>query len=100
MRIAVVALSALLLTGWGSCTARQPPPVPAQCDAQCFRPCVGEREDTGVRVLGDPAAASTWDEIGGDVNQQLANRLRQCDVRRQACQQCLQRLDKENVIQL
>lgn len=99
MRLAVLSAVLLLLTGWGSCSTK-PEAVPALCDAQCFRPCVGEGEDTGVRVLGDPAAASTWDEIGGDVNQQLANRLRQCDVRRKACEQCLQRLDKQDVIQL
>lgn len=100
MRIALALLITLALTAWGGCSVRQVPPVPAQCDAQCFRPCVGEGEDTGVRVVGDPAAPSTWDEIGGDVSQQLASRLRQCDVRRQACEQCLRRLDKHRVIQL
>lgn len=99
MRLAALSVALLLLTGWGSCSVKSES-VPALCDAQCFRPCVGEGEDTGVRVIGDPAAASTWDEIGGDVNQQLANRLRQCDVRRKACEQCLQRLDKQDVIQL
>ncbi|MFE3969031.1 hypothetical protein [Stenotrophomonas sp. YIM B13575] len=74
--------------------------VPAQCDAMCFRPCVDAGEDTGVRVTADPAAADAWDNIGGDVVGQLADKLRTCDVRRKACEQCLRRLDAKNVIQL
>lgn len=74
--------------------------VPAQCDVMCFRPCVDAGEDTGVRVAADPGAADAWDNIGGDVVGQLADKLRTCDVRRKACEQCLRRLDAKNVIQL
>lgn len=100
MRIGMLALAVLLLAGWGSCSPRAPVPVAAQCDAMCFRPCVGANDDTGVRVTGDPAAADTWDEIGGDVVRQLTTDLRQCDTRRQACEQCLRRLEKQKVIHL
>lgn len=100
-RLALTSLACLLLlTGWTSCSWSRPDPVPAQCDARCFQPCVDAGEDTGVRVAGDPAAAGTWDEIGGRVTRELATRLRQCDVRRQACEQCLQRLEKARVIDL
>lgn len=52
------------------------------------------------RVTADPAAADAWDNIGGDVVGQLADKLRTCDARRKACEQCLRRLDAKNVIQL
>ena len=76
--------------------------VPAQCDAMCFRPCVDVGEDTGVRVTADPAAAANGagGNIGGKVVGQLADKLRTCDVRRKACEQCLRRLDAKNVIEL
>ncbi len=93
---AVVLLMLVMLAGCVGAPAR----VPAQCDAMCFQRCVGEGEDTGVRVTADPAAAGTWDQIGEDVVGQLAGKLRSCDVRRNACVQCLRRLDKQRVIQL
>lgn len=71
MRLAVLSVVLLLLTGWGSCSTK-PESVPALCDAQCFRPCVGEGEDMikagryatlGVNTLrGDPVLedVSPW----------------------------------------
>lgn len=74
--------------------------VPAQCNAMCFQPCVGEGEDTGVRVTASGDTAQAWDEIGGEVTTQLATKLRTCDARRAACVQCLLRLDATGAIVL
>jgi len=95
MRAAVLLLL-VMLAGCAGAPAR----VPAQCDAMCFQGCVGQDEDTGVRVTADPAASATWDQIGEDVVGKLAGKLRSCDVRRDACVQCLRRLDRRRVIAL
>ena len=79
---------------------RRGEPVPAQCNAMCFAPCVGEDGDTGVRLRADPENAEAWDELGGEVIGALATKLRACEVNRKACDQCLQRLEKRKVIVL
>ena len=66
----------------------------------CFQACVGEEGDTGVRVTEAGDSPRAWDEIGGQVTNVLATKLRTCDARRDACAQCLQRLDKSGVIKL
>ena len=75
-----------------------PPPFPAQCDAKCFVPCVKENGDTGIRIQGDPNVASTFDEIGTTAGTVFAATLRQCEVNRKACVQCLDRLERAGVI--
>jgi hypothetical protein len=101
MRALILAAGAvLLLCGFPGCNVRPNAPIPAQCDAVCFVPCVGKDEDTGVRVTGNPDDAGTWDEIGGDALDTLARKLRTCDVGREACVKCLNRLDKAKVIDL
>lgn len=97
MRILAVALAALLLTSCGSGVRGR---VPAGCDAMCFAPCVGADGDTGVRWEADPADPGAFDALGGDVTPALAGKLRTCELRRRACAECLQRLDKHGVIAL
>lgn len=74
--------------------------IPALCGARCFAPCVGERGDTGVRwasAADDPAA---FDALGESVIPVLAEKLRDCELRRRACDQCLRRLRQRGVIEL
>lgn len=79
---------------------RRGEPMPAQCNAMCFQPCVGEDGDTGVRWEADPADPAALDGLGGEVIPALTEQLRTCELRRKACHQCLQRLDKQKVIEL
>ena len=95
--LAVVA-GALMLSGCAA--APSAGPVPALCDARCLAPCVGKHGDTGVRweaTADDPAA---FDALGESVIPALAEKLRGCELHRQACEQCLRRLDKRGVIGL
>ena len=46
-------------------------------------------------AAADPAA---WDALGEDVIDRLTTKLRTCDTRRQACVQCLERLERAEVI--
>lgn len=112
----------MLQTGCGKATL---PPTRsaalAQCDAMCYVPCVDPAtKDTGVRWgwelsrVTDPAPAAApprkafadtpeaWDALAGGsadaVVDVLADKLRQCDVARKACVQCLNRLEQQRVI--
>lgn len=96
MRAVLFALLAVpLLAACG----RNTRPVPAQCNAVCFAPCAADG-DTGVRWEADPNNPAAWDALGGEVVPALADKLRVCEVRRQACEQCLQRLEAAKVIKL
>ena len=97
MRHAVLAFVAVLLA---ACTHVPARPVPAQCNVLCFDPCTGQDGDTGVRWEAGPSDAEAFDTLGGAVVPALAQRLRQCDVRREACVQCLRRLDEAGAIDL
>lgn len=101
MKTACIALCAVLLMGCngGSGTREIAPPVQAQCEeTQCRNPCVGEDGDTGVRWDGTPTDPAAFDALVDDVVEPLADLLRQCEVRRKACQQCLDRLREADVI--
>lgn len=97
-RMAVIVVSALLLAST-ACT-RLTRPMPALCNAMCFAPCTSTTGDTGVRWEAAPEDPAAWDDLGGNVAPALADKLRVCEVRRQSCQQCLQRLDKAGAIKL
>lgn len=97
IRTALAAIALVLCTGW-SCT-RPSLPVPAQCNPICRLSCA-ENGDSGVRWTADPNSPAAWDELGGEVIPLLTGKLQTCEVRRQACEQCLQRLDAEGVIKL
>lgn len=93
-------LVCLPLLGGATCGVRSTPPEPvlAQCDAKCYTPCVGPDGDTGLRWTGDPAVAATWDAIGNEVIPAAGEKIRACEASRKACQQCLDRLQKNGVI--
>lgn len=74
--------------------------IPAQCNAMCFQACTGKDGDTGVRWEAGETDPSAWDALGSEVTGQLADKLRTCDKRREACTQCLQRLNDQGVIKL
>lgn len=74
--------------------------IPAQCNAMCFQPCVSKDGDTGVRWDAKEADPGAWDALVGDVTIQMATKLRTCEVRRQSCTQCLERLRDQNLITL
>lgn len=93
----VVVLAALLLAG---CSTQPVRPVPAQCNPLCLLPCTGANGDTGVRWEAEPTDPDAWDVLAGEVIPSLVERERVCEVRRNACAQCLQRLDKAGVIKL
>lgn len=102
MKLLYAVLCAFLLVGCGkgSGTTKIPPPVSAQCDdALCYAPCVDPDGDTGIRWDGSPVDPAAWDSLASDVTVPLADRLRQCEVRRKACAQCLDRLKAAGVIQ-
>lgn len=93
-----VVVGALMLSGCAA--APSAGPVPALCDARCLAPCVGRQGDTGVRwkaKADDPAA---FDDLGETVIPALAEKLRGCELRRHACEQCLRRLERRGVIGL
>lgn len=101
MRTSWIALCALvLLTGCpGPAQDEIRPPVAAQCEDRCFEPCLKEGEDTGIRWDGSPVEAEAWDRLVDGGLFPLADKLRQCEVNRRACTQCLDRLKKAGVIQ-
>lgn len=95
MRLLAAAV-ALLLSGCQLGGTRAA--VAAQCNSICYQRCVGEDGDTGVRWTAAPDAAGAFDELGESVVNHLADKLRTCDARRDACVQCINRLDKRGVI--
>lgn len=102
MKLLYAAVCALLLVGCGkgSGTTQIPPPVAAQCeDALCYAPCVTPEGDTGIRWDGSPVSPEAWDALADQVAIPLADRLRQCETRRKACAQCLDRLKAAGVIE-
>lgn len=94
----MVVVLGLGLVGCGQVPPDQVRPVFAQCADLCYQPCVAADGDTGVRWEGAPTDPAAWDVLGEQVTEQLAAKLRSCDVRRRACVQCLERLDAQGVI--
>lgn len=97
MRTVLVTVAAVFLL---AACSRNTRPVPAQCNPICFLPCVAANGDAGVRWEAVPSDPAAWDALGGEVVPALADKLRVCEVRRLACEQCLRRLDDAKVIQL
>lgn len=94
------ALATLVIALAGCSTAPRAGAIPALCDARCFIPCVDGRGDTGVRwesAADDPAA---FDALGESVIPALSDKLRGCELHRQACNQCLRRLHNAGVVDL
>lgn len=99
MKGLLIIAIALLLVGFGPCS-RNVKRVPAQCNQICFLPCTTADGDVGVRWEADPTDPAAFDALGNQVIPALTGKLLQCEVRRKACAQCLQRLDHEKVIEL
>lgn len=100
MNVQRAAAAALLGALAGCVSGPRAGAIPALCDARCFASCVGEHGDTGVRweaAADDPAA---FDALGASVIPALAEKLRDCELRRRACDQCLRRLHQRGVIGL
>lgn len=74
------------------------PPVLAQCNVLCATPCVEPNGDTGIRWDGSPVDPKAWDALADQTAPALADRLRVCETHRQACTQCLDRLEQQGVI--
>lgn len=97
-RFLVLVVALLSLTGCPSRGATKPEPFPAQCDARCFAEC-----DDAVPAWTppDPDAPDAFDYIPEQVVAPLQAKVRTCDdVHRNACVQCLKRLEAVNVIKL
>jgi hypothetical protein len=99
MKLALL-ISLLLLVG---CNSIKPVPereparaVPAQCDASCFQKCQLQKR---VAWQCDPNSPACWDLLYPQVVDPLVRALDLCDDQnRQACVDCLLRLEKARVI--
>ncbi len=85
---AIALVAALLLVA--GCPLQRPEPVPAQCNPICFLPCTSDG-DPGVRWEADPKDPAAWDALGEEVIPALTGVANTCELRRKACDQCLQR---------
>ena len=99
--VTVVAVALLvviaLLSGCAKDQFVKRDPIPAQCNAICYVKCV-EGSDTGIRWAADYTDPKAWDSLAGETLGQLTEKLLVCEKRRQACTDCLDRLEKEKVI--
>ena len=90
MKNTLVLMLFLSLTGckW----VVKPDPIPAQCEPMGFEVCKSQ-----ARWNADPADPNAWDALVETLEDSRAE-TRQCEVRRKALVQCLQRLEKAGVI--
>lgn len=93
-----VLLAAFLMSGCNLKQYIKREPIPSQCNAICYTPCVGEDGDTGIKWVGSYTDPAMWDKLNKDVLFPLVQKLRVCDTRRDACVQCLNRLEEQKVI--
>lgn len=87
----------LLLSGCKTFTGSKEA-VASQCNPICYVSCVGEKGDTGIQWVGDYADPKLWDALPENVIEPLVTKLRLCEKNRQACTQCLDRLEQQKVI--
>lgn len=83
---------AMLLSLAGCKWVVKPDPIPAQCEPIGFEACKSQ-----ATWNADPADPNAWDALVDTLEDSRAE-TRQCEVRRKALAQCLQRLEKEGVI--
>lgn len=97
MKHALAAVLALALTACGQHAIKPATtePVPAQCDAKCYTPCDVTAPAWSPVDANDPKA---WDLIGTQVVAPLRDQRDRCELHRQACTQCLERLERAGVI--
>lgn len=91
-----LCLALLVLTACTHSIPTRSLPVPAQCDSMCYAPCDTTRPAWTPADASKPAA---WDDIAPQVVAPLGHQLDLCELHRQACTQCLQRLKDAGVLQ-
>ncbi len=67
------------------------PAVNSQCDAECTTSCLPK---DWPQWTGDPLEPSTWDALPEQVIEPLRTLVETCDKHREACVQCLSRIDQ------
>lgn len=90
-----LVLALVLTAACGRSVPQRPEPVPAQCDSLCFAPCNTQLPKWTPANPDDPAA---WDTLGPQVIKPGQLQLQQCELRRQACDTCIQRLRAAGVL--
>jgi hypothetical protein len=97
-----VALALIVFAMLAACSAAPTipvrvtaPPVDAQCSALCTTSCVPA---VWPKWEGDPLDPSTWDRLPDQVVAPLRERVEQCDKHREACVDCLHRLERVGII--
>lgn len=99
MRSIVATLAALLVLALAAGCGRTPvvedppEPVPENCDISCRTPCSTD----AIRYRPDPDTDRALDELVDQVVVPLRVSLDVCDLHRQACVQCLDRLKRAGV---
>ena len=100
LAVLVILALAIILSSCNTVRSVKPDPALAQCNSVCFVPCVKPDGDTGIRWDGTPTDPAMFDRLADEVALPLGEKLRVCETRRKACEQCLKRLEDNGVIQL
>jgi len=74
----------------------RPTAVPENCDALCRTPC---NLIVPIWTPQDPDSPDAWDSYPEQVTSPVVGQLNQCELHRQACVQCLDRLKKSGLTQ-
>lgn len=94
IRLLLVALIVLATTGM-SCSRYLGRPIPAQCAPMGFEVCKSQ-----ARWAGNPNDPAAWDALAADTLSDSRAETRTCEQRRLALQQCLERLERQRLIDL
>lgn len=94
-RLLLAILCALVLSGCGifQRTAKAEP-VDENCSADCRRPCDATAP---LWTPADPDSPSAWDSYPEQVTIPLRGKVLTCDLQRQECVKCLDRLKEAGV---
>lgn len=90
----LLLLASLAMLAGCNLLPRKPMPVDEGCDALCRTPC-----DASIPLWtpADPDAADAWDTYPEQVTIPLRGKVQTCDLHRQSCVQCLDRLKAAGV---
>ncbi len=84
-------LSGFSCASLGGSVAVTPPAIPANCEAKCYEPCTIPAD---LKYVPVPESKRAFDDLAEQVVAPLKLEFDQCDTHRQACVQCLNRLEK------